>query len=170
MRPPPPLPWGSRRWQLYGESDKSRDPSWGVVLRKTKRERTTAATTTATVNTFDDLPVMIVFTFSSTTDSAESLLAMSSKSTYYPKPISGGPIIRRAGGTLRRSDSSAAVFFSSPPPRGTSYEDSRRYREISRQFCRATFTLDNRDDGADGRVNRTLRSSWQVAVSVRYQQ
>lgn len=42
-----------------------------------------------TLNTFDDLPVMIVFTFSSTTDSAESLLAMSSKSTYYPKPISG---------------------------------------------------------------------------------
>jgi len=32
---------------------------------------------------------MIVFTFSSTTDSAESLLTMSLKSTYYPKPISG---------------------------------------------------------------------------------
>lgn len=28
--PRPPAPsLGSRRWQLYGESDKSRDPSWG---------------------------------------------------------------------------------------------------------------------------------------------
>lgn len=58
---------------------------------------------------------MIVFTFSSTTDSAESLLTMSLKSTYYPKPISGSrlfvepALVTRYYRSFRRT-----WFFSSP--------------------------------------------------------
>lgn len=55
---------------------------------------------------------MIVFTFSSTTDSAESLLTMSLKSTYYPKPISGSRLFVEPTLVTRTIDPSGAVFFS----------------------------------------------------------
>lgn len=103
----------SRRWQLYGGSDKSRDPSFvrkGVVP--------------TTLNTFDDLPVMIVFTFSSTTDSAESLLTMSLESTYYPKPISGSRLFVEPALVTHTIDPSGAGFF---PPFKPSYRDLWRY-------------------------------------------
>lgn len=64
-----------------------------------------------TLNTFDELPTMIVLTFSPTTDFAESLLAMSSKSTYYPKPISGSRLFVEATLVIRTIDSSDAQFF-----------------------------------------------------------
>lgn len=67
------------------------------------------------LNTFDEPPTMIVFTFSPTTDFAESLLAMSSKSTYYPKPISGSRLFVEATLVIRTIDSSDARLFFFPP-------------------------------------------------------
>jgi len=65
-----------------------------------------------TLNIFDDLPVMIVFTFSSTTDFAESLLTMSLKSTYYPKPISGSRLFVEPTLVTRVTILPAQFFFS----------------------------------------------------------
>lgn len=89
-----------------------------------------------TLNTFDDLPTTIVFTFSPTTDFAESLLAMSSKSTYYPKPISGSRLFVEPTLVIRPIDSSDAyfVFFSLSPleKRHTKIHDTNK--KILRQF------------------------------------
>lgn len=77
----------------------------------------------STMNTFDDLPTMIVFTFSPTSDFAESLLAMSSKSSYYPKPISGNRLFVESTLVIPTIDSSGArstFFFSF---RKMSYKD-----------------------------------------------
>lgn len=90
-----------------------------------------------TLNTLDEPPTMIVFTFSSTTDFAESLLAMSSKSTYYPKPISGSRLFVEATLVIRTIDSSDARLFFSPHPLEkchTRIHDTSK--KILRQFLR----------------------------------
>lgn len=89
-----------------------------------------------TLNTFDELPVMIVFTFPSTTDSAESLLTMSLKSTYYPKPISGSRLFVEPALVTRTIDPSGAVF-----PLQMSYKDAMTLlKDIAAIFTRCHFT------------------------------
>lgn len=101
-------PTDGRRRRLYGESDKSRDPSFGLG----EGGRTCAA-----MNTFDDLPpTTMVFTFSSTSDSAESLRAMSSKSAYYPKPISGSRLFVESATLVIRAIDPSGAISSLPPP------------------------------------------------------
>jgi len=107
-----------------------------------------------TLNTFDDLPVMIVFTFSSTTDFAESLLTMSLKSTYYPKPISGSRLFVEPA-LVTRYDPSGAVLFLSK--RHTKiYDITKRH---CGNFYKMTFYRDNRD-----RINRMdVTIGWQTS-------
>lgn len=74
----------------------------------------------------------MVFTFSSTTDFAESLRAMSSKSTYYPKPISGSRLfVKSATLVIRTIDPSGAVFF---PSRNVTQRSTTLLKDIAAIF------------------------------------